>query len=55
MNDDDVADGILQYMLDETLIKTRVNRESKGQEFAITERGWDVMMMLKFFNGEESK
>ena len=52
---DDVVDGMLQYMLDETLIKTRVNKELKEQEFAITERGWDVMMMLKFFNGEESK
>ena len=49
----DGGDAILQYMLDEKLIQTRVNRQSKEQEFAITEAGWGVMKMLKFFNGEE--
>ena len=56
MNDDGESDGgdaILQYMLNEKLIQTRVNRKSKEQEFAITEAGWGVMKMLKFFNGEE--
>ena len=52
MNDDDF-DVMLQYMLDEALIKTRVNKKSKEQEFAITEAGWGIMKMLKFFNGEE--
>jgi hypothetical protein len=58
MNDDGEGDGgdaILQYMLDEKLIQTRVNRGSKEQEFAITEIGWGVMKMLKFFNGEEDE
>ena len=50
---DDNAEAMLQYMLDEKLIQTRVNRQSKEQEFAITEAGWGVMKMLKFFNGEE--
>jgi hypothetical protein len=49
----DGGDAMLQYMLDEKLIQTRVNRGSKEQEFAITEIGWGVMKMLKFFNGEE--
>jgi len=49
----DGGDAILQYMLDEKLIQTRMNRKSKEQEFAITEMGWGVMKMLKFFNGEE--
>ena len=52
MNDDG-GDAMLQYMLDEKLIQTRVKRGSKEQEFAITEMGWGVMKMLKFFNGEE--
>ena len=51
----DGGDAILQYMLDEKLIQTRVNRQSKEQEFAITEAGWGVMKMLKFFNGEEEE
>ena len=50
---DDNAEAMLQYMLDEKLIQTRMNRKSKEQEFAITEMGWGVMKMLKFFNGEE--
>ena len=54
MNDDN-GDAILQYMLDEKLIQTRMNRKSKEQEFAITEMGWGVMKMLKFFNGEEDE
>ena len=49
----DGGDAILQYMLNEKLIQTRMNRKSKEQEFAITEMGWGVMKMLKFFNGEE--
>ena len=49
----DGGDAILQYMLDEKLIQTRMNRKSNEQEFAITEMGWGVMKMLKFFNGEE--
>ena len=52
MNNDG-GDAILKYMLDEKLIQTRMNRKSKQQEFAITEMGWGVMKMLKFFNGEE--
>ena len=52
MSNDD-GDAMLQYMLDEKLIQTRMNRKSKEQEFAITEMGWGVMKMLKFFNGEE--
>jgi hypothetical protein len=52
---DDNAEAMLQYMLDENLIQTRVNRQSKEQEFAITEAGWGVMKMLKFFNGEEEE
>ena len=51
----DGGDAILQYMLDEKLIQTRMNRKSKEQEFAITEMGWGVMKMLKFFNGEEDE
>ena len=52
MNEDQ-GDEMLQYMLDSKMIQTRVNRTSKEQEFAITEMGWGVMKMLKFFNGEE--
>ena len=48
----DQGDEMLQYMLNEKLIQTRMNRKSKEQEFAITEMGWGVMKMLKFFNGE---
>ena len=46
------GDEMLQYMLDEKLIETRVNRGTKEQEFAITHMGVVVMQMLKFFNGE---
>ena len=46
------SDEILQYMLDSKMIQTRVNRTSKEQEFALTEIGWAIMNMLKFFNGE---
>ena len=58
INDDGGSDGgdaMLQYMLEEKLIQTRINRKSKEQEFAITEMGWGVMKMLKFFNGEEDE
>jgi hypothetical protein len=54
MNDDN-GDAMLQYMIDEKLIQTRINRNSKEQEFALTEAGWGVMKMLKFFNGEEDE
>ena len=46
------SDEMLQYMLDSKMIRTRVNRTSKEQEFALTEIGWAIMNMLKFFNGE---
>ena len=49
----DQGDEMLQYMLESKMIQTRMNRKSKEQEFAITEMGWGVMKMLKFFNGEE--
>ena len=48
----DQGDEMLQYMLDSKMIQTRVNRTAKEQEFALTEIGWAVMNMLKFFNGE---
>ena len=51
MNEDQ-GDEMLQYMLDSKMIQTRVNRTSKEQEFALTEIGWAIMNMLKFFNGE---
>ena len=46
------SDEMLQYMLDSKMIQTRINRTSKEQEFALTEIGWAIMNMLKFFNGE---
>ena len=46
------SDEILQYMLDSKMIQTRMNRNTREQEFALTEIGWAVMNMLKFFNGE---
>ena len=46
------SDEMLQYMLDSKMIQTRVNRTSKEQVFALTEIGWAIMNMLKFFNGE---
>jgi len=46
------SDEILQYMLDSKMIQTRMNRNTKEQEFALTEIGWAIMNMLKFFNGE---
>ena len=46
------SDEMLQYMLDSKLIQTRMNRDTKEQEFALTEIGWAIMNMLKFFNGE---
>jgi len=49
------GDEMLQYMLDEKIIETRVNRDTKEQEFAITHMGVVVMQMLKFFNGEMSE
>ena len=51
MNKDE-SDEILQYMLDSKMIQTRMNRNTKEQEFALTEIGWAIMNMLKFFNGE---
>ena len=51
MNEDQ-GDEMLQYMLESKMIQTRVNRTSKEQEFALTEIGWAIMNMLKFFNGE---
>ena len=46
------SDAMLQTLLDLKLIQTRMNRDTKEQEFALTEIGWAVMNMLKFFNGE---
>ena len=46
------SDEMLQYMLDSKMIQTRINRNTKEQEFALTEIGWAIMNMLKFFNGE---
>ena len=51
----DEGDKILEFMLGVQLIQTRINRTSKEQEFALTEFGWSVMKMLKFFNGEEEE
>lgn len=51
----DEGDKILEFMLGVQLIQTRINRTSKEQEFALTEFGWSVMKMLKFFNGEEDE
>ena len=45
------SDEILQYMLDSKMIQTRMNRNTREQEFALTEIGWAIMNMLKFFNG----
>ena len=50
--DKEQGDELLQYLLDSKLILTRINRDSKEQEFALTEIGWGIMNMLKFFNGE---
>ena len=47
-----VEDKILQYMLNENLIETRMNRKTKEQEFQITYTGESLLQMLKFFNGE---
>ena len=46
------SDEMLQYMLDSKMLQTRMNRNTKEQEFALTEIGWAIMNMLKFFNGE---
>ena len=46
------SDEMLQYMLDSKMIQTRMNRDTKELEFALTEIGWAIMNMLKFFNGE---
>ena len=48
----DQGDEMLQYLLESKMIQTRINRNTKEQEFALTEIGWAVMNMLKFFNGE---
>ena len=48
----DQGDEMLQYMLESKMIQTRINRNTKEQEFALTEIGWAIMNMLKFFNGE---
>ena len=50
--DKEQGDELLQYLLDSKMIQTRINRDSKEQEFALTEIGWGIMNMLKFFNGE---
>ena len=50
--DKEQGDELLQYLLDSKMIQTRVNRDTKEQEFALTETGWTIMNMLKFFNGE---
>ena len=50
--DKDQGDEMLQYMLESKMIQTRINRNTKEQEFALTEIGWAIMNMLKFFNGE---
>ena len=50
--DKELGDEILQYLLNSKMIQTRVNRDTKEQEFALTETGWAIMNMLKFFNGE---
>ena len=50
--DKEQGDELLQYLLDSKMIQTRINRDSKEQEFALPEIGWGIMNMLKFFNGE---
>ena len=50
--DKEQGDEMLQYMLESKMIQTRINRNTKEQEFALTEIGWAIMNMLKFFNGE---
>ena len=50
--DKEQGDEMLQYMLESKMIQTRINRKTKEQEFALTEIGWAIMNMLKFFNGE---
>ena len=50
--DKEQGDEMLQYMLESKMIQTRMNRNTKEQEFALTEIGWAIMNMLKFFNGE---
>ena len=52
MMDKEQGDELLQYLLDSKMIQTRINRDSKEQEFALTEIGWGIMNMLKFFKGE---
>jgi len=49
---DDAIKGILLYMLDEKLLETRVRKKTKKQEFAITDKGHDVMRVLQVFGGE---
>ena len=53
-NEDDTIDIMLQYMVDENFIATRMNRKTKVQEFIITWKGEDILKMLKFFSGEIS-
>ena len=48
-------DEILQYMLNENLIETRINRKTKEQEFQITYAGETLLQVLKFFNGETTE
>ena len=50
--DKEQGDELLQYLLDSKMIQTRINRDSKEQEFALTQIGWGIMNMLKFFNRE---
>ena len=47
-------DEILQCMLNQNLIETRINRKTKEQEFQITHTGQSLLKILKFFNGEIS-
>ena len=50
--DKEQGDEMLQYMLESKMIQTRINRKTIEHEFALTEIGWAIMNMLKFFNGE---
>ena len=43
--DKEQGDELLQYLLDSKMIQTRINRDSKEQEFALTEIGWGIMNM----------
>lgn len=49
MNDDDVIDGLFQYLIDQDLLETRYNRNNKEQELRITDKGKDIFNTLTFF------